>query len=110
MSTITPEIKELLDAIHVSQELSTEDEYADAIRLLHFVKAMSSGHHDTIIAAFKHGPLDDGDVPSKSARDDLVLSGLIAKVICKGEWGFNACTYKGASAYKLIQVLRKQAS
>ncbi|WP_407112933.1 hypothetical protein [Bradyrhizobium sp. LMG 9283] len=64
--------------------------------LIDVVTSLSGGAINTLRAAFKAGPLDDGDVPSKAGRDELVSLGLMVKVIIKGDWGYNACTYKGA--------------
>lgn len=97
-----PTIKELLDVLHEDVKLSNDVELAWACKLICRVQAMTGCERDTIRAAFTAGPLDDGDVPSKSARDDLLEEGMIAKVVVKGEEGFNACTYRGAAAYRLL--------
>lgn len=97
-----PTLAELLSAIHESVELSTANELIEAIKLIIEVQAMDSGMRDCIRAAYLKGPIDDGDVPCKSGRDALLSSGYISKIVVKGEQGFNACTYKGSSAYKLI--------
>jgi len=55
---------------------------------------------ETLIALVECGPLEDGDVPSKSGRDSLIQLGLAAKVIVKGQDGFQAATYAGAEAYR----------
>jgi len=65
---------------------------------------MDGGERDVIRAAYESGPLYDGDVPSKISRDSLLDDGFIAKVVVRGEEGFNACTYKGGSAYRLIMA------
>lgn len=57
---------------------------------------------DTLIALVEHGPLDDGDVPSKGGRDDLLSLGLAAKVIVNGRDGFQAATYAGRDEYNAI--------
>lgn len=95
-------LADLLDVIHESVELSSANELKRAVKLIIEVQAMDSGMRDCIRAAYLNGPIDDGDVPSKSGRDALLDSGYISKVVVKGEQGFNACTYKGSSAYKLI--------
>lgn len=95
-------LADLLDVIHESVDLSSADELKRAVKLIIEVQAMDSGMRDCIRAAYLNGPIDDGDVPSKSGRDALLDSGYISKVVVKGEQGFNACTYKGSSAYKLI--------
>ena len=98
-------IKELLAAIHSDLSLDSADEIKSNIEFIAKVQDMNSAELDTIKCCFKHGPIYDGDVPSKSARDSLVKDGFVAKVVVKGEDGFNACTYKGRSAYRILQVL-----
>lgn len=95
-------LADLLEVIHESVDLSSADELKRAVKIIIEVQAMDSGMRDCIRAAYLSGPIDDGDVPSKSGRDALLDSGYISKVVVKGEQGFNACTYKGSSAYKLI--------
>lgn len=60
---------------------------------------LTGGEIDTLIALVEHGPLDDGDVPSKSARDSLMQKGLVVRVIVKGEDGYQAVTYQGRDVY-----------
>jgi hypothetical protein len=55
---------------------------------------------DTLVALVEQGPLWDGDVPSKSGRDELIDQGLAQRVIVKGEDGYTAATYAGCDAYK----------
>ena len=62
--------------------------------------AMTTGSQiDTLIALIEHGPLHDGDVPSKVGRDELIAAGLAARVVHRGEDGWTAATYKGRDAY-----------
>jgi hypothetical protein len=97
-------LKQLLDALHEGMDTSSAKEIMDACELIIRVQSMDGGERDTIIAAFRNGPLFDGDVPSKTARDTLILEKFMAKVVVKGEDGFNACTNKGAWAYRLLSV------
>lgn len=97
-----PTLKQLLEAIHESADTSSASELKRACQLIQRVQAMDAGERDTIRAAFENGPLFDGDVPSKVSRDTLVAEGFIAKTVVKGEDGFNACTYSGAQAYRLL--------
>lgn len=60
--------------------------------------SLSNAEESTLNACHSNGPLEDGDVPSKSARDSLLDKGFVSKVIVKGEDGYNACTYKGRLA------------
>lgn len=63
---------------------------------------MTGAERDTLIALVECGPLWDGDVPSKSGRDSLVANGLAAKIVVKGEDGWQAATYAGKEAYKAL--------
>ena len=98
-------IKKLLAAIHSDPSLDSAEEIKANIELIIRVQEMSNGERETIKAAFSHGPLYDGDVPSKSSRDILVKDGFIAKVVVKGEDGFNACTYKGRWAHRILEAM-----
>lgn len=100
MATLT----KLLDALHESLETSSADEIKRACELITRVQNMDGGERETLRCAFKQGPLWDGDVPSKQARTQLVDEGFMARVVVKGEDGFNACTYKGAWAHRLIEA------
>ncbi|NPT59685.1 hypothetical protein [Paraburkholderia elongata] len=55
---------------------------------------------DTLVALVENGPLWDGDVPSKSGRDTLVVAGLASCIVVKGEDGYQAATLAGAAAYR----------
>ena len=68
---------------------------------------LSSSEESVLIACHSSGPLEDGDVASKSARDSLLDKGFVAKVIVKGEDGYNACTYKGRLALSVVNSKRK---
>ncbi|GAT33274.1 hypothetical protein TSACC_21687 [Terrimicrobium sacchariphilum] len=102
MNQIT--LKLLLESIHESTALSTPEELKKACVLIERVQGMNSAERDVIRATFRKGPLFDGDVPSKSGRDSLLSDGFVAKVVVKGEDGYNACTYKGRKAYRLIEA------
>ena len=60
---------------------------------------LTSGQLDTLIAMVENGPLFDGDVPSKVARDELMDNGYAVKVACKGEASHNAANDKGCTLY-----------
>lgn len=55
---------------------------------------------DTLVALIENGPLWDGDVPSKSGRDELCGLGLAARIVVKGADGYQAATLAGAAAYR----------
>lgn len=97
-------LKQLLESIHESIELSSAEELRRACELIIEVQAMDGGERDCLYAAYKNGPLFDGDVPSKAGRNSLLEKGYMAKVVVKGEDGFNACTHKGAWAYRLHEA------
>lgn len=58
---------------------------------------------DTLYGMLERGPLYDGDVCSKQERDRLLEKGYCAKVVVKGQDGFNACTYKGQRLYRCLE-------
>lgn len=64
------------------------------------LKALTGAEIDTLVGLIESGPLEDGDVPSKSARDSLVENGLAVRVVVKMQDGFTAATYQGRQAYK----------
>ena len=97
-------LETLLDALHESIELSTAEELKSACALIIEVQGMNSAERDCIRAAFRNGPLFEVDVPSKSARDSLERLGFMVQVIMDGQDGFNACTHKGAWAYRLLDA------
>lgn len=69
------------------------------IDLIDEVKAQAL---DTLIALVENGPLWDGDVPSKRQRDFLVSKGLAAKIVVKGQDGYQAATYWGREVYCIL--------
>jgi hypothetical protein len=60
---------------------------------------LPSGWAETLITLIENGPVDDGDIPSKSARDALLGRGLSAKVIVNQQEAGNVATYYGRSLY-----------
>jgi hypothetical protein len=48
----------------------------------------------------KDGPVEDGDVISKSLRDDLIDLGLADRVMHQGQFGYTAATYLGGFVSK----------
>lgn len=96
-------LEQLFDILHESVYTSSAEEIKYACRVIIDTQAMNSGERDCIRAAFLQGPLFDGDVPSKTDRDTLISKGYMVKVVVAGEEGFNACTYKGAMAYRLLE-------
>lgn len=63
--------------------------------------ALSGAAKDTLVCLCKHGPTWDGDVPSKSGRDELLEKEMAAKIVLKNnEQGYQAATYKGSRVYR----------
>ena len=56
---------------------------------------------DALIETYK-GPLQDGDIPSKSGRDQLIELGLAVRVIHDRADGCTSATYFGRDVYKYI--------
>lgn len=100
-------LKVILESIHESPDTSSPEEIAKAVCLIIRAEEMKGNESDVIIGAFKNGPLHDGDVPSKSGRDSLVSDGFIAKVVVKGDDGFNALTYSGLMIYRILMAMRR---
>lgn len=65
-----------------------------------FMPDLTGGEFDTLIALIENGPLEDGDVPSKSGRDGLLDKGFAVKMIKDGQDGYQAASYAGADYYK----------
>ena len=97
-------LKYLLDTLHESLYTSTADEIKKACSLIIAVQEMDTDARECIRASYKFGPLEDGDIPSVIARDKLVDSGYMARVVVEGHDGYNACTHSGAWAYRLLEA------
>lgn len=52
------------------------------------------------------GPIYDGDVISKSMRDELLSLGLAVRVCCQGEQGHTGATYFAYSVLKVINDIK----
>lgn len=61
---------------------------------------LTGGEVDTLVALVESGPLWDGDVPSKTARDSLIAKGFAVRCVVRGEDGWQAATYAGRDAYR----------
>lgn len=100
-----------LEILNCDLSLSTDSEISYAYEVIHRLRTLTGGVVYTLVAAYKDGPLFDGDVPSKAARDTLVKEGYMVRIVVKGEQGYNALTYKGRDLYNLIQAdITKEAS
>lgn len=106
MSRFRSSLHELFDVLHVGLELNTAEEIRSACGLILRTEELTSAARDTLRACYDLGPVWDGDLPSKSGRDELEDLGMVQGVVVKGEEGYNACTYMGARAYRLLEVMR----
>lgn len=97
-------LKDLLDALNASVELDSYDELKLAVQQIITAQSLSPSERDTIRGCYEHGPLDDGDIPCKTARNRMLDLGLVTKAVVKGEDGYNACTHQGAWIYRLIKA------
>lgn len=82
----------------------TRDENVMRIRMTDFA-LKTRNLHEALYQLHKNGPVWDGDVISKSYRDELLDCGACAKVCVKGEDGYNACTYFGRALLEIYDWL-----
>jgi hypothetical protein len=97
-------IEEIAKEMGIDFSLETQDEGVYFREVAELAINLSSAGETTLRACHTHGPLEDGDVPSKSGRDDLLNNGFVAKVVVRGEQGYNACTYKGHLALRVLNA------
>lgn len=80
---------------------------AARIRLIHMIDFAKQNKrlHEQLYQLHKNGPVWDGDVICKGDRTALLKFGACAKVVVKGEDGFNACTYFGRMLLQIYDWL-----
>lgn len=61
---------------------------------------LDCAERDTLLCLVKHGPVWDGDLPSKSARSSLFRLGLASRAVVKGEQGYQVANYVGWTVLK----------
>lgn len=88
-----------------NRNLDTFGERQSNLRLIKIARSLVSNDFETLDAVFNHGPLHDGDIPSANSRNKMYDLGVISRVIVKGEYGFNICTYKGAFVYRCCKAI-----
>lgn len=57
---------------------------------------------DTLTTLVENGPLWDGFIKNKSAKDILIKKGLATNVVANGSDGYVAAAYAGRDIYKKI--------
>ena len=102
---MTYKLKDLLEVIHVSTELSTQEEINAALKIIQEVQDFYKEEKDVIRAAFKNGPLDAGDVPSKAGNSKLISLRYMSPIVVRGDEGYYALTYKGSTAYRILSFI-----
>ena len=98
----------LLAALHENIEHASANDIRAACKQIIAAQELSGAERETLKGAFLNGPLFDGDVCSKDARSSLVEKGFMARIVVKGEDGYNACTYKGAWAHRILEAKDKK--
>jgi hypothetical protein len=85
---------EHMNTLCAAYAVETNDEKADLL-LVEIKAALSKRHREQLAQLVNHGQVWDGDVISKSDRDDLIRWRLASRVMVKGRWGYTAATYLG---------------
>lgn len=85
-------------------DLLDDGERLELIHMIDFARTYRH-HHEALYQLHAKGPVWDGDVISKQHRTDLLDIGACAKVIMKGQEGFNACTYTGRRLLRVYDWL-----
>lgn len=93
--------KELLkEAIELWKDGDDDQEDAVVNLAVFFIWAtLTAAAKDTLRKLVEKGPIDDGDVPSKTGRDELLALGLGVKIFSPG--GNNAATYAGRDVFEM---------
>jgi hypothetical protein len=87
--------------------LAGESDYAAGLELAGNIRAVLAGSAlDQLRQLVATGPVWDGDVISKSDRDELIRLGLATRVMVGGAWGWTAATYLGG--HVLGETLRPE--
>lgn len=63
-------------------------------------RMLSSARRAELQQLVEQGPVWDGDVISKQARDDLLHCKLASRACVKGEQGYTVANYRGWDVYK----------
>lgn len=85
----------LKQAISISKVLAQADQCSDDwnIDVKDLAKLIEKDYKASLQQLLFHGPVYDGNVISKTRRDDLITLGLAVRVCFKGTQGFTAATY-----------------
>lgn len=101
-----PVLKTIYKEVFGDPSLDSADERKDQLAIVK--DAVNINVIDTVTALFERGPLESGDVPSKSERDWLVENEYAKQIVVKGQDGHNALTHRGAWLYRCQRELYKR--
>ena len=89
---------------HILEKLDTHDqcseEYDQACKDLN--NALTPVQREVLFHLVSDGPIYDGDIISKSARNDLFDMGLAGRAHQKGEQGYSVANYRGGNVLKSV--------
>lgn len=80
------------------QRMQTDDGYFTYAPIVW--DGLSSGQREQLNQLLHQGPVWDGNVISKCARDDLIDFGLATRCCFMGEAGYTAATYPALTVFK----------
>lgn len=63
-------------------------------------EGLSTGQKSALSQLVTQGPVEDGDVISKSLRDDILHMRLASRACVKGQQGFTVANYTGYDVWK----------
>lgn len=94
------------EALIFGFDYTPKDELISHLRLIDDVAKLDSAALEVLEQCALNGPIEDGDLVSKSGRDQCLDVGALAQIVVKGEDGFQACTYRGWSMLAVAYCLR----
>ena len=92
----------------VESGLSNNDLYFENAKKL-YVVLRKTNHLEQLSPLVKFGPIWDGDVISKSKRDDLLRWRLAVRCCFKGEQGYTAGSYYGYTVSNADKTILEDA-
>lgn len=85
-----------------NRELMNAEERAQDDKIGEIAKRLTGAQVDTLVSAVESGPVWVGDLPSKTARNELVDMSLLTHIVSKMEEGYTASTMLGAAVYRKL--------
>lgn len=67
---------------------------------------LGSAEREVLAQLVLAGPVADGDIASKAARDELMSRGIAQRAVVKGAQGFTAANYYGYQVHHALRRLR----